>query len=127
MAEPGDILVVDDDAATRDLLAELLTDAGYRVRLAINGADGLRQIQARPPALLLTDLLMPVMTGVELIRAVRLAYPYLKIIAMTASPARAARLAEYYAVLCVFKPFDMDDVLTCIALHAMSSRDAVPA
>jgi two-component system, NtrC family, nitrogen regulation response regulator GlnG len=125
--EHGDILVVDDDTATRDLLAELLTDAGYRVRLAVNGADGLRQMRARLPALLLTDLLMPVMTGVELIRAARAAYPTLKIIVMTASPTRAARLAEYYAVLCVFKPFDVDDVLTCIALHAMSGRDAVPA
>jgi CheY-like chemotaxis protein len=57
------ILIVDDDCETRDALAGLLTDEGYVVRVASDGADALEQLRAGYVGLVLTDLLMPRMSG----------------------------------------------------------------
>lgn len=59
------ILVVDDDASNRELLEEILTDAGYRVAQAENGLGALAQATAAPPDLILLDLMMPGMSGFE--------------------------------------------------------------
>ena len=59
------ILVIDDDAATRAMLATLLTMHGYTVHLAEDGATGLALLREHPPTLILLDLLMPRMSGAE--------------------------------------------------------------
>ena len=60
------ILVVDDDASTRETIAELLRDQGYDVSLAANGEQALSVCRARSnPDLILLDLQMPVMDGIE--------------------------------------------------------------
>lgn len=60
------ILVVDDDAAIRNVLQEILVDEGYHVVTAANGAEALRYLQSnRRPRLILLDLMMPVMDGAE--------------------------------------------------------------
>jgi CheY-like chemotaxis protein len=65
----GHILVVDDDAAIREALADLLGDNGYAVSLAANGRQALEICQSRPaPDLIFLDLMMPVMDGAEFIR-----------------------------------------------------------
>jgi two-component system chemotaxis response regulator CheY len=63
----SDILIVDDDYAIREMLTEVLEDAGYSVRSAENGAQALKQLRERAelPRLILLDLMMPVMTGWE--------------------------------------------------------------
>ena len=64
------ILVVDDDLAVRESLSDFLTDEGYAVRTAVDGADALAQL-APPhdkPALVLLDMAMPVMSGSEVLR-----------------------------------------------------------
>jgi DNA-binding response OmpR family regulator len=68
---PEPILVADDDPANRDLLEAVLTEAGYPVRLAEDGAAALVRVHQDPPALVLLDLLMPVMGGLELCRALK--------------------------------------------------------
>lgn len=65
------ILVVDDSEVTRDVIAEVLRDAGYDVSEAVNGQQALERIASARPALLVTDLQMPVMDGFALMRAVR--------------------------------------------------------
>lgn len=65
------ILVVDDSEVTRDLIAEVLRDAGFDVSEAVDGRQALDRIAAAPPSLLITDLQMPVMDGFALMRAVR--------------------------------------------------------
>jgi CheY-like chemotaxis protein len=63
----GFILVVDDEATARNALAEILRDEGYRVETAADGFKALGKIYEATPDLVLTDLKMPGMGGVELL------------------------------------------------------------
>jgi type IV pilus assembly protein PilB len=65
------ILVVDDDEGLLSALADLLTAENYDVVLARNGAEALNVVYQNPPQLILTDLLMPDMTGLDLLRKLR--------------------------------------------------------
>lgn len=65
------ILIVDDSESIRKLVQFNLTNAGYRVLVAINGQDALNHFTGENIHLLLTDLHMPVMDGMELIKEVR--------------------------------------------------------
>jgi len=62
-AEPGHILVVDDDLASNDLARRLLERDGWRIRTASNGREALRSVQEQLPALIVLDLMMPEMDG----------------------------------------------------------------
>lgn len=63
------VLVVDDDRATRDLLGCILTRAGHSVVEAEDAASALAVIRRRPPSLIVTDLVMPLMGGGDLLAA----------------------------------------------------------
>jgi CheY-like chemotaxis protein len=76
-------LIVDDDAAVRDTLALLLQSSGYDVTLAINGFDALLQLKRRLPAIVLSDLNMPQMSGFEFLSVVRRRFPSISVIAMS--------------------------------------------
>ena len=66
-ARAASILVVDDDAAVREILVELLTDSGHRVREAGGGAEALRLLADAPDVdLVISDVQMPEMSGFEL-------------------------------------------------------------
>jgi len=78
-----EILIVDDDAAVRDTLALLLQSSGYDVTLAINGFDALLQLKRRLPAIVLSDLNMPQMSGFEFLSVVRRRFPKISVIAMS--------------------------------------------
>ena len=69
--KPGEVLVVDDDPASRELLRGLLQRDGWQVREAENGRAALDAIVARRPALVLLDLMMPEMDGFEVVEALR--------------------------------------------------------
>lgn len=62
------ILVVDDEEPVRQLLASVLTDHGYRALQARNGRQALEIMQADQPDLVLTDVMMPVLSGTDLCR-----------------------------------------------------------
>lgn len=68
---PQTILIVEDHADTRDGLAQLLELSGYRVMTVEDGRQGLEQASVQPPDLILTDIFMPVMDGIEMIKQVR--------------------------------------------------------
>jgi DNA-binding response OmpR family regulator len=68
---PALVLIVEDETDIRDLLAFHLEREGYQVARSRSGADALRQIRARPPDLLLLDLMLPEMDGLEVCRRVR--------------------------------------------------------
>jgi two-component system, NtrC family, response regulator AtoC len=61
------ILVVEDDTDVRESIREVLEDAGYHVATAANGKEGLDRLERARPALILLDLMMPVMSGPELL------------------------------------------------------------
>jgi CheY-like chemotaxis protein len=85
MSNPSkyEILVVDDDAAIRDSVAMLLQSSGYEVTTATNGFEALLQLKRRLPAVVVSDLKMPQMSGFELLSVVRRRFPQISVIAMS--------------------------------------------
>ena len=104
---PGRILVVDDTLAARELLEDLLTSEGYAVVACENGRDALAEAIARPPDLVLLDVMMPQMSGFEVCERLRAnpAVAEVPILIMTALHDRASRLRGLEA--------GADDVLVC--------------
>lgn len=78
-----EILIVDDEGAVRNSLALLLQASGYKVTLAVNGFDALLQLKRRLPAIVLSDLNMPQMSGFEFLSVVRRRFPQISVIAMS--------------------------------------------
>jgi CheY-like chemotaxis protein len=85
MSNPAkhEILVVDDDDGVRGSLELLLKSAGYAVSTAIHGFDALLQLKKKLPAIVLSDLSMPQMSGFELLSVVRRRFPQIPVIAMS--------------------------------------------
>lgn len=65
------ILIIEDEPAIQAVLKELLLDAGYSVRTACDGVDGLAAFYSEPPDLVLLDIMMPRMDGYEVCRTIR--------------------------------------------------------
>jgi len=110
---PQLVLIVDDEFGLADITADLLRDAGYDVELAINGKLGLASLATRRADIVLTDLMMPVMDGPELIRKMRAdpALASIPIILMTALPEAVSSGdgARQDAVL--VKPFSITELI----------------
>ncbi|WBA14941.1 response regulator [Salinivibrio proteolyticus] len=66
-----EVLIIDDDTALTDLLSELLSLEGFSVRCADNGQTGLEMASASPPDIILLDVMMPVLNGMETLRQLR--------------------------------------------------------
>ena len=77
------VLIVEDDAAVRNTLALLLKASGYEVSTATNGVEALAVLRNGLPAVLLSDLNMPKMSGVELFSEVRQQFPSVSLVAMS--------------------------------------------
>lgn len=65
------IVIADDEFLLAAMLADILEDEGHETVLASHGQEALERIRSRRPALLITDFMMPVMTGLELAQAIR--------------------------------------------------------
>jgi CheY-like chemotaxis protein len=78
-----EILIVEDEAAVRDSLALLLQSSGYHVTTAIHGFDALLHLKIKPPAVVISDLNMPQMSGFEFLSVVRRRFPQVSVIAMS--------------------------------------------
>lgn len=113
---PQSVLIVDDEFGLADITADLLRDVGYDVELAINGKLGLASLATRRADIVLTDLMMPVMDGPEMIRRMRgdPALAGIPVILMTALPEAvpAGDGPRQDAVL--VKPFSITELLELI-------------
>ena len=116
---PQRILLVDDDEPTRELFARLLAQRGYQVAEAGNGRTALEQMQQKPAELVITDMIMPEMDGMEFVVALRRVYPGVKIIAMAESglgPAenslKIARALGAHKTL--VKPLDPEQLISAV-------------
>jgi len=89
------IMTVDDAASVRQMVIFTLEEAGYEVKEAVNGLDALKKINSSAIDMLITDLNMPKMDGIELIRKVR-AIPRIKFIPiiMLSTESQAAKKQE---------------------------------
>lgn len=117
MARTPRILVVDDNEALRDNLAELLESEGYEVRLAADGARALDSLAHDPlPDVVLVDLLMPGMDGNELVTRIREdgRLSRLRVVLSTGMPSPSLRGAGR-ADAFLPKPFGVRDLLAKIA------------
>jgi CheY-like chemotaxis protein len=77
------ILVVDDDDAVRSVLEEGLADAGFHVITASDGRDAIEKYRRHRPALVITDVLMPRLSGIDLVTRLLAEDRYAKIIVMS--------------------------------------------
>jgi CheY-like chemotaxis protein len=104
------VLIVDDEQPIRTVIRMLMSDAGYETVEAIDGSEALTLIDRARPDLIISDVMMPVLDGLELSRQLRAqdktrAIP---IILMTA--ARKRILEESNANAIILKPFDLTDL-----------------
>ncbi len=83
MQEQPIILVVDDDPAILELVTDILQPSGYLVNTAANGKEALAALQAHPYDLVLTDMIMPQMGGMELVQYLRLNHPETLVLVFT--------------------------------------------
>ena len=107
------LLLADDDQAARDALERALRFEGYQVELAVDGADALARAGARPPDLLLLDVMMPGLNGLATCRRLRAAGNRVPVLMLTARDAISDRVAgldagadDYLA-----KPFALQELL----------------
>nr|MBI3611608.1 response regulator [Nitrospirota bacterium] len=83
--EGATILVVDDEAMIRNLLTKFFTLRGYRVRAAQNGAEALAMVEQQQPDLIILDMYMPGMNGIEVLRELRAKHYAGGVVVLTAS------------------------------------------
>lgn len=123
------VMIIDDEAAIRRALTRVLESAGYSVRVAANGADGIDALKEEAADYVITDIIMPNMHGVDTIRAIARDFPHIGIIAISGGgnfkPAEyqphafvteaylaAARKAGAHAALT--KPFKTEDIVRAL-------------
>jgi len=112
------ILVVDDSTTMRQMVSFTLSDAGHEVTEAEDGAGAVKAAQSRPFDLVITDVNMPGMNGIDLVRALR-ALPDFKFIPMLvltteAGPEMKQRGREAGATGWIVKPFSPDVLLATL-------------
>ena len=122
----GPVLIVEDDAATRDMLRRSLEKAGWTTAQAEHGRAALARVAEQQPAVILLDLMMPEMDGFQFVTELRKtpAWRTIPIIVITAKARaldgiedlRALRIVDY-----LYKPFEISDLLEKIG-KAMKSR-----
>jgi two-component system, chemotaxis family, chemotaxis protein CheY len=108
------ILVVDDDDSIVEFLAQLLELEGYAVLTASNGQEALERASGTVPGLIVTDQMMPIMTGTELFRALK-SSPRLRqvpVILITSAPPATARDLHWAGVF--RKPLDLEAFLRSV-------------
>jgi two-component system response regulator (stage 0 sporulation protein F) len=103
------ILVVDDQMGVRRLIQEVFREVGFRVITAAHGQEALALCSVELPNIVLLDMKMPVMDGLETLRALKHLYPALPVIIMTAvgDGDRVNEVLSGGARSCISKPFDV--------------------
>ena len=111
------VLIVDDQNGIRVMLSELLHSEGYSIYQAPNGRIALELIQQHQPDLVLLDMKIPGMSGLEILRQIKHKHPEIKVIMMTAyaelNMLNEAR--DLGALMHFTKPFDIDELK--LAVH----------
>jgi len=106
------ILVADDDAAIRSLLRQVLQEDGYLVHEAATGLEVVEKVKAESPDLVIMDVRMPELDGIEALSRVKATHPRTAVLIMTAfgSSNAAIRAMELGAFDYVTKPFELDKI-----------------
>jgi nitrogen regulation protein NR(I) len=110
------ILIIDDDDQLRKSFHKLLTEEGYRVKSAASGEAGLELVKSQIPDLIVLDIRLPGMNGLETFQAIHGIEPKLPVIVMTAygTTETAIEATKMGAFDYILKPFDIPDMLSVI-------------
>jgi CheY-like chemotaxis protein len=125
----GRVLVVDDEAIIRNFLADGLTDAGYQVMTARDGAEAIQSVHQYQPDAVLLDLVMPVADGWAFLRERRVqpAVAIVPVVVFSAAGKEGIRDASALRATAVLtKPLDLD-VLVTVLQHVLSDARKYPA
>ena len=122
------VLIVDDDADLSETLARLLGRFGHKCLVAASGSEAIDLIDTMTPDLVVTDLHMPGMDGIAVVRRARQESPPIPVVLMTAYPTADTRREAERAggVVYLAKPFANADMLDAVQ-RALDSRKGVPA
>ena len=106
------VLVIDDEQLMRDFVKETLTRAGCKVALAPDGKTGIDVLEKEPIDLVVTDLKMPQMDGLEVLRQVKTGFPGVNVVIMTAyaTVETAVSALKAGAIDYIMKPFTPDEI-----------------
>jgi two-component system response regulator (stage 0 sporulation protein F) len=125
MSEPlGKLLVVDDESEICDVLGDFFEGKGYEVVKALTGIEAIERFKRERPDLVLLDIKMPVMDGVEVFKRLREIDPSVGVIMVTANEdvELARQLLEQGAFDYVAKPFDFDYLDRAVVARMMEEK-----
>ncbi|HEY1011245.1 MAG TPA: response regulator [Herpetosiphonaceae bacterium] len=109
------ILVVDDETSLLEMITDVLEEEGHRVITAMNGQEGLAALIRQRPDLIICDVMMPVMDGVEMCRTMQANPAYAGIPVLMISAAREGRIKDQCAYQgFLSKPFGLDALLEAL-------------
>ena len=119
------VLIAEDDVSARQGLGEMLTTAGYAVVLAKDGAEALEKLRERPVDVVLLDVWMPRMNGLQLLAELRSVLPHAKVIVMTAddTPETVLLTLRAHAHHFLPKPIRLDALLQALRSTAAAAAD----
>ncbi len=118
------ILIIDDEPDIRELLALRARLDGYAVQIAMDGQEGLERHRERHADLVIVNMRMPRLGGLETIAALRDELPALPIISLSADEALLQEARARGASMTFRKPFDVDAVMTTVQQLLAQSRAA---
>ena len=126
MSEKGTVLVIDDEEVMREILESLLTQEGYRVKLATSGQEGLEIAGREPVDLAIVDVMLPDRSGIDVLDELKKSDPELVVVMITAfaSVETAIEAMKRGALDYVTKPFKNDEVRVVVA-NGMKQRRLV--
>lgn len=121
----GKLLVVDDEPEVRQLLQEFLSGRGYDVMLAGSGQEALATLKAEKLDLVLLDVAMPEMDGVETLRRIVGLHPSVPVIMVTANTdiSVTSKLLAMGAVDYIPKPFDLEYLDQAVSIQVAAAQD----
>jgi two-component system response regulator HydG len=121
----GRVLIVDDEKLTRVTLEVQLTDEGFAVHTATNGFEALEQLEAHDIDVVVTDLRMPSMDGLELLQAVRQKWPDTAVVFITAFGTVASAVDAMHggAADYLTKPLDAEELVIRVRRLIQRRRD----
>ena len=110
------ILIIEDDDQLRKSFHKLLSEEGYKAKGAASGEEGLESIKNQLPDLVIADIRLPGMNGLETFRAIHALEPKLPVIIMTAygTTETAIEATKMGAFDYILKPFEIPDMLAVI-------------
>lgn len=117
---PPRILIIDDDNSIVEIISDALQMSGYTVSVACDGNEGLLQQRSVPADLLIVDMYMPEMDGIEVIKALRMDFPELILIAMSGGGRLPGKVPLFTAAAIganaiLSKPFEIVTLLDLVS------------